>query len=226
MAALLKAENVHRTYAMAHARIDVLRGVNLAAEPGECVAVVGASGSGKSTLLHILGALDRPDSGRVVVADRDVYALPERERARVRAGRMGFVFQTYHLMHEMSVVENVMLPALAVSPLGMPSSAIRARARELLASVGLEHRLDHRPMELSGGEQQRAAVARALMNDPEVILADEPTGNLDEKTGERVLDSLFSLVKRPGRAMVIVTHSRQVAERCHRVLRIEDGRLV
>jgi lipoprotein-releasing system ATP-binding protein len=211
---------------MAHARIAVLRGADLTAEPGECVAVVGASGSGKSTLLHILGALDRPDSGRVVVAGRDVYALAEKERARVRAGRIGFVFQTYHLLHEMSVVENVMLPALAVSPLGMPSPAIRSRACELLASVGLDHRLDHRPMELSGGEQQRVAVARALMNDPEVILADEPTGNLDEKTGERVLDCLFSLAKRPGRTMVIVTHSRQVAERCHRVLRIEEGRLV
>ena len=135
MTALLQAEGLHRTYTMAHARIAVLRGADLTADPGECVAVVGASGSGKSTLLHILGALDRPDSGRVVVAGRDVYALAEKERARVRANRMGFVFQTYHLLHEMSVVENVMLPSLAVSPLGMPSPAIRARACELLASV-------------------------------------------------------------------------------------------
>jgi predicted ABC-type transport system involved in lysophospholipase L1 biosynthesis ATPase subunit len=208
---------------MAHGKVEVLRGADLRMEPGESVAIVGASGSGKSTLLHILGALDRPESGRVLVGNEDVYAMDESRRGRLRAETIGFVFQSYHLLGEMSVVENVMLPALAVRPLGMPSSAVRRRACDLLESVGLGHRLEHRPQELSGGEQQRTALARSMMNRPSLILADEPTGNLDDETGRHVLDTLFGMAGRDGVTLAIVTHSAAVAARCGRQLRLSSG---
>jgi predicted ABC-type transport system involved in lysophospholipase L1 biosynthesis ATPase subunit len=220
------AEGLRRTYAMAHGKVEVLRGADLRIDPGETVAIVGASGSGKSTLLHILGALDRPEAGRVVVGNEDVYAMDEGRRGRLRAATIGFVFQSYHLLSEMTVVENVMLPALAVSPLGLPSAAARRRACELLESVGLGHRLEHRPQELSGGEQQRTALARSMMNTPSLILADEPTGNLDDETGRHVLDALFGMAERDGVTLVIVTHSGAVAARCRRQLRLASGVLV
>lgn len=221
----VQAKGICRTYTMAHGRVEVLRDAGLDIGAGETAAIVGASGSGKSTLLHILGALDRPEAGRVQIGGDDVYAMDERSRARLRATRIGFVFQGYHLLPEMTIVENVMLPALAVSPLGMPSAAMRGRARELLETVGLGHRLEHRPLELSGGEQQRTALARALMNKPALILADEPTGNLDEATGRRVLDSLFAMADDDGVTLVVVTHSGAVAARCSRQLRLEGGML-
>jgi predicted ABC-type transport system involved in lysophospholipase L1 biosynthesis ATPase subunit len=210
---------------MAHGRVEVLRDAELNIAAGETAAIVGASGSGKSTLLHILGALDRPEAGQVFIGDEDVYAMDEKSRARLRATRVGFVFQAYHLLPEMTIVENVMLPALAVSPFGMPSAAMRRRACELLEAVGLGHRLEHRPLELSGGEQQRTALARALMNGPSLILADEPTGNLDDATGRRVLDSLFAMAETGRVTLLVVTHSHAVAERCERRLRLEGGKL-
>jgi predicted ABC-type transport system involved in lysophospholipase L1 biosynthesis ATPase subunit len=225
MGATVQARGIHRNYKMAHGMVEVLRDASLDVSAGETVAIVGASGSGKSTLLHILGALDRPEAGRVIVGNEDVYAMEEDVRARLRASRIGFVFQAYHLLPEMTIVENVMLPALAVSPLGMPSAAMRRRACELLDTVGLGHRLEHRPMELSGGEQQRTALARALMNSPALILADEPTGNLDDATGRRVLDSLFAMAETEGVTLVVVTHSNAVAARCQRQLRLAGGGL-
>lgn len=225
MGADIEARGIQRTYSMSHGRVEVLRDAGLAVGAGQTVAIVGASGSGKSTLLHILGALDRPEAGQVLIGGEDVYAMDEKSRARLRATRIGFVFQAYHLLPEMTIVENVMLPALAVSPLGMPSAAMRQRACRLLETVGLGHRLEHRPLELSGGEQQRTALARALMNSPSLILADEPTGNLDDATGQRVLDSLFSMADDEGVTLVVVTHSRAVAARCGIQLHLDGGKL-
>ena len=217
---VLRASNVTKTYALGHRRVEVLRGANLAVSSGEHVAILGASGAGKSTLLHLLGGLDRPDrrGGSVEILGTDLYRLRGAQRALFRARHIGFVFQSYHLMPEMDCVENVVLPSYA---LGTPGRAQRERARELLESVGLGHRLEHKPLELSGGEQQRVAIARALMNDPELILADEPTGNLDAAIGAQVLDLLFRLGDR--RTIVMVTHSPDTAARCGRSVRLADG---
>jgi len=220
---LIEARDVHKTYTMRHKRIRVLRGASMAVRAGESVAVIGRSGAGKSTLLHILGGLDRPDAGRVVTSAGDLYALPGGVRSRIRAERIGFVFQSYHLLPEMDVFENVFLPAMAVGGTMASRRSAQQRARELLAAVGLADRAGHTPLELSGGEQQRVALARALMNDPELVLADEPTGNLDGKTGEQVLERLFALTHRRGHALVVVTHDESIARTCDRALRIEEG---
>ncbi len=220
---LLTADNLSKTYHLGKAVIEVLRGAQLAVEDGESVAIVGASGAGKSTLLHILGGLDRPDAGRVTVSGSDVYGLSRGRRTRLRATGIGFVFQSYHLMPEMDLLENVVLPAMALPDWFHRAGRARARAKKLLAAVGLADRSRHLPMELSGGEQQRAALARALMNEPRLVLADEPTGNLDDATGGRVLDLLLSLTRDEGHALVMVTHNRRVAERCDRVLHLRDG---
>ena len=218
---VLRASGVTKTYALGPRRVEVLRGANLAVGAGEHVAILGASGAGKSTLLHLLGGLDRPDrrnGGTVAILGTDLYRLRGAQRALFRAHHIGFVFQSYHLMPEMDCVENVVLPAYA---LGTPGRAERDRAQELLEAVGLGHRLGHKPLELSGGEQQRVAIARALMNDPELILADEPTGNLDAAIGGQVLDLLFRLGDR--RTIVMVTHSPDTAARCDRSVRLADG---
>lgn len=219
----LSAVNLHKTYTLPHKRVAVLQGAHLNVAPGERVAIIGRSGAGKSTLLHVLGGLDHPDEagGSVAHDGTDLYALSSRRRSAYRAANIGFVFQSYHLLPEMDVVENVMLPSFA---LGRPSGAARRRARELLENVGLADRLTHTPMELSGGEQQRVALARALMNDPRLILADEPTGNLDATTGGQVLELLFRFAS--GHALVLVTHSAGIAARCDRTLLLQDGLLV
>jgi len=217
------AEEIHKTYVLGKHRIPVLRGAGLTVAAGERVSVVGASGAGKSTLLHILAGLDRPDRGAVRVAGVDVYRASASRRSLLRATQLGFVFQSYHLLPEMDVAENVMLPGLARRSLFASWSSIRARAMALLDAVGLAERAAHRPMELSGGEQQRVALARALMNDPAVILADEPTGNLDDATGRQVLDHLFALTRDGGHTLVMVTHNRRIAGACDRMLRLEDG---
>ena len=219
---LLEAAGLVKEYRLPHGAVHVLRGADITVRGGESVAVVGHSGSGKSTLLHVLGGLDRPDEGRVSVEGRDLFAMSGRARTRLRALEIGFVFQSFHLLPEMDVAENVLLPSMAV---GESRRAARSRAMELLEAVGLAHRATHTPLELSGGEQQRVAIARALMNRPRLILADEPTGNLDGTTGAQVLDLLFSLAASPGRALVMVTHSPQVAARCGRTLMLEEGRL-
>ncbi len=216
----LNAVDVTKSYPLGHRRVDVLRGASLQVRPGEHLAILGASGAGKSTLLHLLGGLDRPNGGRVELLGTDIYRLGSGARAAFRARHIGFVFQSYHLMPEMDCVENVVLPAYA---LGTPGRAQRERAKELLEGVGLGHRLEHKPLELSGGEQQRVAIARALMNDPELILADEPTGNLDAAIGAQVLDLLFKLGER--RTIVMVTHSPDTAARCGRSARLADGQL-
>ena len=214
----LNAVDVSKSYTLGRRRVEVLRGANLRVARGEHLAILGASGAGKSTLLHLLGGLDRPNGGRIELLGTDIYRLRSGARSAFRARHIGFVFQSYHLMPEMDCVENVVLPAYA---LGTPGRAERVRAAELLEGVGLGHRLAHKPLELSGGEQQRVAIARALMNDPELILADEPTGNLDAAIGAQVLDLLFQLGGR--RTIVMVTHSPDTAARCGRAVRLADG---
>ncbi len=221
----LAAEDVHKAYALGVERVEVLRGVTLTVARGETLAIVGASGAGKSTLLNVLGGLEAPSAGRVRLDGRDLYSASESERARLRARRVGFVFQAYHLLPELDVVDNVRLPALAARGKRRDAAADRRRATELLDRMGLGHRRKHRPDELSGGEQQRAAIARALMNDPDLLLADEPTGNLDSETGAQVLDSLFDLVRERPRTVVLVTHNPDLAARCARVVHLRDGRV-
>ena len=223
MSSLVEALDVRRSFAMETRTLDVLRGVNLAVAEGESLAITGMSGAGKSTLLHVLGGLDRPTSGRVLYRGRDLYAAGDRERSAIRAQKIGFVFQAYHLLPELTVLENVLLPGLSAAGAFLRGPKLRARAADLLARVGLSDRALHRPNELSGGEQQRAALARALMNGPELLLADEPTGNLDSKTGEDVLRYLFELAAERSLTLVIVTHNEAVAARCRRHVVLRDG---
>lgn len=230
---VLRADGLTKTYVMASAKLEVLRGLSLEVAPGEIVAVVGASGSGKTTFLHALGGLDTPTAGRVLLQGEDIYALSPARLTLLRAMKIGFVFQSYHLLPELDALENVLLPARNINwrlhkPARMreaanPSSA--ARATELLNAVGLSNRAGHLPGELSGGEQQRVALARALMNDPDVILADEPTGNLDAGTGRQVLEHLFGLARSARKTMVMVTHNLDVAAMADRVLELRAGRL-
>ncbi|MDP2955102.1 MAG: ABC transporter ATP-binding protein [Longimicrobiales bacterium] len=202
--------------------LHILRGVSLRLQPGEAVAVVGASGAGKSTLLHILGALDRPSAGEVLLGGRPVAGLDDESLASARNRHVGFVFQFHHLLREFTALENVMMPAL-LSGAGFPEA--RTRARDLLLAVGVEGREGHKPRQLSGGEQQRVAVARALVNEPLVLLADEPSGNLDGQASERLHELLFRLRQDRGLSMVIVTHNHDLALRADRRLLLADGRL-
>src|SRR5687768_3998636 len=200
--------------------VPVLNGVNLAVARGEMIAVVGASGAGKSTLLHVLGALDRPDRGEVVIGGQSLSNRTDDELAAIRNRAVGFVFQFHHLLREFSALENVMMP-LRIA--GKDVASARARASDLLARVGLSHRIEHRPNELSGGEQQRTAVARALALDPSIFLADEPSGNLDHTNAELLHDLLATLARDLEIAMVVVTHNRSLARRADRALQMEDG---
>ncbi len=222
METILQAENLRRSYAIGKTVLDVLKGVSLEVGEGETLSIMGESGSGKSTLLHVLGGLDQPKTGTVAFRGRSIYGMSSPRRARFRAEKVGFVFQAFHLLPELDIVENVALPAMALRG----GREAVARAKELLAEVGLGERIGHRPQELSGGEQQRVAIARALMNDPDLLFADEPTGNLDSKTGEKVLHYLFQLVESRRHSLVLVTHSREVAARCSRGLHLKDGVLV
>jgi len=219
---LLEARNVHRTFRAGRHEVTVLKGANCKVGANETVAIVGASGAGKSTLLHILGGLDRPCEGQVFVGGDDLYELSGGSRTRIRATDIGFVFQSYHLLPEMDVIENVMLPTRALGG-AVEFREARQRGMELLGAVGLAERADHTPMELSGGEQQRVALARALINSPRLVLADEPTGNLDEKTGDQILGILFDLRKERGHTLVVVTHDLRIAKSCDRMLRLENG---
>jgi len=232
-APLLEARNVHKTYRLGKTRAHVLRGVDFKIQRGEWVAILGASGSGKSTLLHLLGGLDRPDrnegeSGVVRFEGRPLHQFRGVSIDRFRARSVGFVFQAFHLLPELTALENVLLASMTANGrIGYLRSrkALRERAGDLLERVGLGHRLKHRPVELSGGERQRVAIARAMMNRPKVLLADEPTGNLDQATGEVVLDALAGLREGEGTATVLVTHDPQVARRADRVLRLLDGQM-
>ncbi len=222
MSVLIQAENIEKKYCIGKTLLNVLRGASLSVSAGETVAIVGASGAGKSTLLHVLGALDRPDAGTVRIDGMDLYGLSGGERTRIRARRIGFVFQSYHLLPDLSVLENAMLPAMTGFT-STTATAMRERASELLAAVGLAQRARHCPLELSGGEQQRLALVRALMNNPDLVLADEPTGNLDEATGSQVLGHLFGLLRGQHHTLVLVTHNAHLAKQCDRVLKLENG---
>ena len=203
-------------------RLEILKEVDFEIAAGEVVAIIGASGAGKSTLLHLLGALDSPTGGDVLVGGRPVAGLTDEELADVRNHHVGFVFQFHHLLREFTALENVMMPALIA---GMSSREASERASSLLLSVGVDHRESHKPNQLSGGEQQRVAVARALVNEPLVLLLDEPSGNLDTETSERLHDLLFRLCERQALSMVIVTHNRELAARADRILELTGGRL-
>jgi len=223
---VLSARGLEKTYVMRHKTVSVLRGAELCVASGETVAIVGISGSGKSTLLHILGGLGRPDKGIVTLGESDLYELSEARRSNMRAEKVGFVFQSYHLLPEMSVLENVMLPAMVRRRFRGSGKGMREQAMRLLTAVGIENRSAHMPQELSGGEQQRVALARALTNGPDIVFADEPTGNLDEGTGSQILKYLFSMTRERGRSLVLVTHNTAIAEQCDRVLHLEEGLLV
>ena len=216
------ATDVTRTYELDGVSVPALRGVSLTVEHADYLAIVGSSGSGKSTLMHLLGALDRPTSGTLLIGGRDVATLSPPEMARLRNETIGFVFQSFHLLTRTSAVDNVALPLVYR---GIGRRERRERAGEMLERVGLGHRMDHRPNQMSGGEQQRVAVARALVTDPSVLLADEPTGNLDTVTGQSVLALLESL-NHDGVAVVLVTHDRDVAARAHRQIVMRDGLIV
>ena len=220
---VLRLERLERAYTQGNRRIDVLKGATASFYPGEAVALLGPSGAGKSTLLHIAGLLERPDVGRVLIDGVDCVALNDSEQTRMRRMEVGFVYQFHHLLPEFSALENVVLPQLI---LGLERTEAETRAKELLSSLGLAERWDHRPAQLSGGEQQRVAIARAVANGPKVLLADEPTGNLDPPTAERVFDQLISLIRRSGVAAVIATHNLDLAARMDRTLRLMDGLLV
>jgi lipoprotein-releasing system ATP-binding protein len=217
---VLVAASVYKSFRQGPETLEVLRGVTLSVSAGERIAIVGASGSGKTTLLQILGGLDRPTSGEVRVDGRDIHHLGEKERGALRNRALGFVYQFHHLLPEFSALENVAMPLLIRR---MPISAARSQARELLQRVGLSDRLEHRPHELSGGERQRAAVARALVTQPRVVLADEPTGNLDGVNAAQVFALMLELNRERGTSLIVVTHDMRLAARMERVLEIEAG---
>jgi lipoprotein-releasing system ATP-binding protein len=217
--ALIRARGLHKSYGDGN-RVEVLRGLDLLIERGERVAIVGESGAGKSTLLHILGALDYPTAGVVSFGDIDLSTLDDTRLAQLRNSRIGFIFQFHHLLADFTALENVMMPGLIA---GLSRGEAERRARVVLERVGLAERLTHRPGELSGGEQQRVAVARAVVLGPEVILADEPTGNLDQHTGEGVAQLLIDHNREHGITLVVVTHSQRLAGQMDRVLELRDG---
>ncbi len=218
----LRLADIRRTYHQGPRAIHVLNGASTDLMPGEAVALVGPSGAGKSTLLHIAGLLENPDSGMVFVDNRNCADLPDRERTRMRRSEIGFIYQFHQLLPEFSALENVVIPQLI---LGRDKNSAEERAHELLTGLGLADRVRHRPSELSGGEQQRTAIARALANNPKIILADEPTGNLDPGTSDRVFVQLMDLIRNSGVSALIATHNMQLARDMDRVLRLEDGQL-
>ncbi|MDE2222308.1 MAG: ABC transporter ATP-binding protein [Candidatus Omnitrophica bacterium] len=218
---LIEANNIHKTYP---GPLHVLKGIDLTIAQGEVAAVIGPSGAGKSTLLHILGGLDAPREGQVLFGGQDLYGISDARRAQIRNSAMGFVFQSYHLLPELTALENVILPAMIGKNLGK-TSALESHGLKLLQQLGLSARATHRPNQLSGGEQQRVAIARALMNGPKVVFCDEPTGNLDSVSGEIVMDVLLGLNKTHETAVVIVTHDEKIAARVGRVIGMKDGLL-
>ncbi len=223
MEEVLRLEGVTRDYLLGKTTVHALRGIDLVVHKGEILAVMGPSGSGKSTLLHILGALDTPDNGRALIDGTDLKSLSERELTQLRGTRIGFVFQTFNLIPTISAQMNVELPMIFQ---GIPKQVRAKRAQALLERVGLGDRAAHRPNELSGGERQRVAIARALANDPEIILADEPTGNLDSESGGTILELLRRLSREDGKTVIIVTHDPEAAAIADRIVRLKDGRVI
>ncbi|WP_113954530.1 lipoprotein-releasing ABC transporter ATP-binding protein LolD [Arenicella xantha] len=220
--AILHCQQLGMTYTEGPNDVEVLRSVNLHIEPGERIAIVGQSGSGKSTLLHLLGGLDLPTTGSVWVNGQEMSGLSDKKRGLVRNEFLGFVYQFHHLLPEFTALENVAMPLLIR---GTDTAVAKAKAAKILNEIGLSHRLEHRPVELSGGERQRAAIARALVTEPAIVLADEPTGNLDEKTAQGVFDMMMELNSRIGTALVMVTHDTRLANKMDTVLHLERGTL-
>jgi putative ABC transport system ATP-binding protein len=218
-ASIVQFEDVRKTYLMGPVTVEALRGVSFGIETGEYISIMGPSGCGKSTLLNLLGCLDRPTTGRYLLGVQDVSQMPDDELSAVRGERLGFVFQSYNLIQQLTVVENIEIPLYYQ---GRPEGESRERATELAARVGLESRLEHKPFELSGGQQQRVAIARALVNDPLVILADEPTGNLDSTSGSDIL-RLFDELNQQGKTIIMVTHDTSISKRTRRAIRLRDG---
>ena len=223
----LIVKDLHKIYRRGTKEVRAVNGMDLEIKKGSSVAIVGPSGAGKSTLLHMLGGLDRPTSGKILLEDTDIYKLPDRERAIVRNKRIGFVFQFYHLLSEFTALENVMMPAL-INPNDsrLTIHDTRKRASEVLKSIGLEHRMDHLPSRLSGGESQRVAIARAIMNEPQLLLCDEPTGNLDSNTSESIYEILFDLKARNGMTIAIVSHDEKLVSKVDSTIRLKDGKLI
>jgi ABC-type lipoprotein export system ATPase subunit len=219
---LLAAKGIHKTYLLGKRALEVLRGVDLELNRGDFLALRGASGAGKSTLLYLLGGLDTPNEGEIRLAGRNLATLSRRELARLRNEEVGFIFQAYYLLPELDALENVCLPARMARK---PAAQAEARGRELLARVGLKERMEHKPYELSGGEQQRVAIARSLINEPDLILADEPTGNLDSHTGEEIIELLVALRAEKQTTLVMATHDARVAGRAPKVIELVDGQV-
>ena len=225
---MIEAQDLAKSYALGSVRVEVLKSAGLTVKQGQFVAIIGASGSGKSTLLHLLGGLDRPEKGRVCFKGRDIGRLRASQLDRYRNQSVGFVFQFYHLLDELNILENVLMPAMAGRsiPKWLACRAeAKQRAQELIELMGLAHRVKHKPFQLSGGERQRVAIARALMNQPELLLADEPTGNLDSATGNGILEGLERL-HQAGQTIVMVTHDSRIAQRAGRVITLLDGQIV
>lgn len=218
-ASIVQFENVRKTYQMGMVTVEALRGVSFGIEAGEYISIMGPSGCGKSTMLNLLGCLDRPTSGKYLLGSEDVSQMNDDALSAIRGARLGFVFQSYNLIQQLTVVENIEIPLYYQD---VSEHESKRRAQELAARVGLEHRLHHKPFELSGGQQQRVAIARALANDPLVILADEPTGNLDSTSGKEIL-SLFEELNAQGKTLILVTHDPNTADRARRAIRLRDG---
>ena len=223
---MIITKDLHKIYRRGHKEVRAVNGIDLEIEKGSSVLIVGPSGAGKSTLLHMLGGLDKPTSGKILLEDTDIYKLPDRERAMLRNERIGFVFQFYHLLPEFTALENVMMPALMKSDtIHNTQYTIRKRATDVLKSVGLDHRTDHLPSRLSGGESQRVAIARAIMNEPRLLLCDEPTGNLDSNTSESIYEILFGLKARNDMTIVIVSHDEKLVSKVDSTIRLKDVKL-
>ncbi|MBI5848973.1 MAG: ABC transporter ATP-binding protein [Nitrospirae bacterium] len=223
MSELIAAVDIQKSFRTEAGELQVLKDINLSINEGEMVSITGASGAGKSTLMHILGGLDRPTAGKILFRGTDVFSMEESALALFRNRSIGFVFQFHHLLPEFNALENTMLPGLIGKK---PYADVQKKAQDLLGDLGLSRRLHHRPGELSGGEQQRVAVARALMQDSGLVLADEPTGNLDTSTGESLFELFLDLNKKKNITFIIVTHNMNLSDRCHRILRMADGMLV
>jgi lipoprotein-releasing system ATP-binding protein len=228
----LAAKDLHKIYRRGRKEVRAVNGIDLDIKCGSSVAIIGPSGAGKSTLLHMLGGLDKPTSGKILLEDKDMYKLPDEERAVMRNERIGFVFQFYHLLSEFTALENVMMPAMMSSSVAGCKSdrhpgkqAVKDRAADILKSVGLENRMDHLPSRLSGGESQRVAIARAIMNEPKLLLCDEPTGNLDSSSRESIYEILFGLKAKNGMTVVIVSHDEKLVSKVDSTIRLKDGKL-
>lgn len=222
-AKVIKVENVTKKYKLGEVDLTVLADVSLEINSGSFVAIMGPSGSGKSTLLHLIGALDLPSTGRVLIDGQDISKMTEDELSKIRNKKIGFVFQQFNLLHNLTALENVTLPMVFA---GVGESARKERAEKLLDSLGLKNRLDHKPTELSGGERQRIAIARALANDPDIIVADEPTGNLDSTTGKKIMDILVDLHRNQKKTIIVVTHDPNIANYTEETINIKDGHII